>query len=206
MNKAPDAFRTISEVADELDLPQHVLRFWESRFPHIKPMKRGGGRRYYRPDDIDLLRGVRHLLYGEGYTIRGVQRILREEGVAFVQKAWRGGSALPPPDPEDAEEPGASADAATAEAPDAAPDDDAAQEQPSIFSFLSAHAEDRAVPQAAATRREPTLMPPPVVPPRLADEDRRKLEAVLDDLMACRRIIDTALVADYSDEVERRLD
>jgi DNA-binding transcriptional MerR regulator len=80
-NKAPDAFRTISEVADELDLPQHVLRFWESRFHEIKPMKRGGGRRYYRPDDIDLLRGIRHLLYGEGYTIRGVQRILREQGV-----------------------------------------------------------------------------------------------------------------------------
>ena len=74
LNKAPDAFRTISEVADELDLPQHVLRFWESRFPHIKPMKRGGGRRYYRPEDVDLLRGIRHLLYGDGYTIRGVQR------------------------------------------------------------------------------------------------------------------------------------
>ena len=76
-NKAPDAFRTISEVADELDLPQHVLRFWESRFREIKPMKRGGGRRFYRPDDIDLLRGIRHLLYGEGYTIRGVHRSRR---------------------------------------------------------------------------------------------------------------------------------
>ena len=85
MDKAPDAFRTISEVADEIDVPQHVLRFWESRFTQIKPMKRGGGRRYYRPDDVDLLRGVRHLLYGEGYTIRGVQRILRDEGSAFVQ-------------------------------------------------------------------------------------------------------------------------
>jgi len=79
LDKAPDAFRTISEVADELDVPQHVLRFWESRFPQIKPMKRAGGRRYYRPDDVDLLRGIRHLLYGEGYTIRGVQRILREQ-------------------------------------------------------------------------------------------------------------------------------
>ena len=81
MDKAPDAFRTISEVADDLDVPQHVLRFWETRFRQIKPMKRGGGRRYYRPDDVDLLRGIRHLLYGEGYTIRGVQRILREQGV-----------------------------------------------------------------------------------------------------------------------------
>ena len=76
MDKAPDAFRTISEVAEQLDVPQHVLRFWESRFREIRPMKRGGGRRYYRPDDLDLLRGIRHLLYGEGYTIRGVQRLL----------------------------------------------------------------------------------------------------------------------------------
>ena len=81
MDKAPDAFRTISEVADELDIPQHVLRFWESRFPQIRPMKRAGGRRYYRPDDVDLLRGIKHLLYGEGYTIRGVQRILKENGI-----------------------------------------------------------------------------------------------------------------------------
>ena len=95
-NKAPDAFRTISEVADELDLPQHVLRFWESRFREIKPMKRGGGRRYYRPEDIDLLRGIRHLLYGEGYTIRGVQRILREQSVGFVQAVWQEGAAQPP--------------------------------------------------------------------------------------------------------------
>lgn len=91
-DKAPGAFRTISEVADELDLPQHVLRFWESRFNEIRPMKRGGGRRYYRPDDIDLLRGIRHLLYGEGYTIRGVQRILREQGVNFVQTIWQEGA------------------------------------------------------------------------------------------------------------------
>ncbi|WP_062011023.1 MerR family transcriptional regulator [Aureimonas sp. AU4] len=78
--KAADAFRTISEVAEELDLPQHVLRFWETRFPQIKPMKRGGGRRYYRPDDVELLRGVRYLLYVRGFTIRGVQRILKENG------------------------------------------------------------------------------------------------------------------------------
>jgi DNA-binding transcriptional MerR regulator len=88
-DKAPDAFRTISEVADELDLPQHVLRFWESRFREIRPLKRGGGRRYYRPSDIDLLRGIRHLLYGEGYTIRGVQRILREQGIKLVQTVWQ---------------------------------------------------------------------------------------------------------------------
>ena len=72
MDKAPEAFRTISEVAAELEIPQHVLRFWESRFHEIRPMKRGGGRRYYRPHDLDLLRGIRHLLYSEGYTVRGV--------------------------------------------------------------------------------------------------------------------------------------
>ena len=85
VEKATDAFRTISEVADDLDVPQHVLRFWESRFREIKPMKRGGGRRFYRPEDVALLRGIRHLLYGQGYTIRGVQRILREHSVKFVQ-------------------------------------------------------------------------------------------------------------------------
>jgi DNA-binding transcriptional MerR regulator len=85
LDKAPDAFRTISEVADDLDIPQHVLRFWETRFSQIKPMKRSGGRRYYRPDDVDLLRGIRRLLYGEGYTIRGVQRILKENGIKAVQ-------------------------------------------------------------------------------------------------------------------------
>ncbi len=95
MEKAPDAFRTISEVADELDLPQHVLRFWETRFQQIKPLKRGGGRRYYRPDDIDLLRGIRHLLYGEGYTIRGAQRILKDHGIKFVQHVWKPGAAQP---------------------------------------------------------------------------------------------------------------
>jgi DNA-binding transcriptional MerR regulator len=85
LDKSPDAFRTISEVAAELDIPQHVLRFWETRFTQIKPMKRSGGRRYYRPDDVDLLRGIRRLLYGEGYTIRGVQRIFKEHGIKSVQ-------------------------------------------------------------------------------------------------------------------------
>ncbi len=78
--KAPNAFRTISEVADELHIPQHVLRFWETKFPQVKPLKRGGGRRYYRPDDITLLRRVSDLLYAQGYTIKGVQRLLREGG------------------------------------------------------------------------------------------------------------------------------
>jgi DNA-binding transcriptional MerR regulator len=78
--KAPTAFRTISEVADALHIPQHVLRFWETKFTQVKPLKRGGGRRYYRPDDITLLRRISHLLYTQGYTIKGVQRLLREGG------------------------------------------------------------------------------------------------------------------------------
>ncbi len=78
--KSPDAFRTIAEVSDELDVPQHVLRFWETRFPQIRPLKRGGGRRYYRPRDIAVIRRIRDLLYGQGYTIRGAQKVLRDNG------------------------------------------------------------------------------------------------------------------------------
>src|ERR671936_1142895 len=104
LEKDPDAFRIISEVAEDLNVPQHVLRFWESRFPQIKPMKRGGGRRYYRPDDVDLLRGIRHLLYGEGYTIRGVQRILKDHGIKFVQSVWQAGAPQPAKAPGDDEQ------------------------------------------------------------------------------------------------------
>ncbi len=85
--KSPDAFRTISEVAADLDVPQHVLRFWETKFSQIRPLKRGGGRRYYRPEDVDLLRRIRTLLYGEGYTIKGVQKVLREGGRGAVDAA-----------------------------------------------------------------------------------------------------------------------
>lgn len=97
LSKAADAFRTISEVAGELTIPKHVLRFWEGRFPQIRPMKRGGGRRYYRPEDLDLLRGIRHLLHGEGYTIKGVQKILRECGIDEVKKWGRRGVGSGPP-------------------------------------------------------------------------------------------------------------
>lgn len=93
MSKAAEAFRTISEVADELDVQKHVLRFWEARFPQVRPMKRGGGRRYYRPEDMELLRGIRHLLHAEGYTIKGVQKILREQGIDSVKQYGRGGTA-----------------------------------------------------------------------------------------------------------------
>ena len=90
MEKSPDAFRTISEAAEELTVPQHVLRFWETKFTQIKPMKRAGGRRYYRPADIELLKGIHTLLYSQGYTIRGLQRILKEEGGAYVVGIGRG--------------------------------------------------------------------------------------------------------------------
>jgi len=92
--KSPEAFRTISEVAAELDVPQHVLRFWETRFATVKPLKRGGGRRYYRPDDLDLLRGIRSLLYSDGFTIKGVQKILREQGPRYVMELGRGATSL----------------------------------------------------------------------------------------------------------------
>jgi DNA-binding transcriptional MerR regulator len=172
VDKAPDAFRTISEVAEEINVPQHVLRFWESRFVQIKPLKRGGGRRYYRPDDVDLLRGVRHLLYGEGYTIRGVQRILREEGLSFVQSVWRPGAA-PPPDVLEEDE------------------TEAAENEPSVFGGAAAEPAD----DDAATRREPTLMPPAATArrPGAGTEDRRKLQRALDDLVACQQLIEAAL-------------
>jgi DNA-binding transcriptional MerR regulator len=162
VEKAPDAFRTISEVAEELDVPQHVLRFWESRFREIRPMKRGGGRRYYRPDDIDLLRGIRHLLYGEGYTIRGVQRLLREQGVRFVQSVWQPGAPQPSLQP------------AEAAADDGESDDDEQDDQSEVSEVRPA------VPQVVA-------------PAGLAREDRQKLQAALQDLTECRRLLDTAV-------------
>ena len=87
LEKSPEAYRTIREVADSLDLPQHVLRFWETRFPQIRPLKRAGGRRYYRPDDIDRLRLIKRLLYDEGYTIKGVQKLFKEQGVQALSSA-----------------------------------------------------------------------------------------------------------------------
>src|SRR5215469_9981052 len=93
--KSPEAFRTISEVSLELDVPQHVLRFWETRFAQVRPVKRAGGRRFYRPEDVALLRGIRSLLYSEGYTIKGVQKVLRERGWRHVAELGRKLSGLP---------------------------------------------------------------------------------------------------------------
>jgi DNA-binding transcriptional MerR regulator len=203
LEKDPEAFRIISEVAEDLKVPQHVLRFWESRFPQIKPMKRGGGRRYYRPDDVDLLRGIRHLLYGEGYTIRGVQRILREQGVGFVEDVWQEGAPQPTPEAADAEDEG---------------------QQPERGGLLGrlpglfrgAGGEDDAV--SPAPRREPVLDAAPdladephlrqepeeilsaaddgaqsELPPTLTRDQLHQLEAALHQLTECRRKLDEAL-------------
>ncbi|WP_264051395.1 MerR family transcriptional regulator [Methylobacterium flocculans] len=103
--KSAAAFRTIKEAADELDVPQHVLRFWETRFTQIRPVKRAGGRRYYRPDDVDLLKGIKRLLHGQGYTIRGAQRVLRERGLRFVQSVGRGEAEAAAPSRQDVDGP-----------------------------------------------------------------------------------------------------
>jgi DNA-binding transcriptional MerR regulator len=213
-NKAPDAFRTISEVADELDLPQHVLRFWESRFREIRPMKRGGGRRFYRPDDIDLLRGIRHLLYGEGYTIRGVQRILREEGVKFVQAVWEEGAPQPPHGAVEEEEPLAE-EAESAE--------EMLEEESGIRARLGSligrdlgdrqdDVTDRSEPPmqsapmplvAPADRigsgvvhtPAPQVAPRPAPSPRaaLSTDHRGQLEAALAELTECRQLLEAAV-------------
>lgn len=234
-NKAPDAFRTISEVADELDLPQHVLRFWESRFREIKPMKRGGGRRYYRPEDIELLRGIKHLLYGEGYTIRGVQRILREQSVSFVQEVWQDGAPQPPHITADDDE---MTDEAVDAEDDAAPleerrglrerfssligrdfgdrgQDDGDRREPPLQSAPMPRLtpEDRPIYDIGAPQREPVFAPPPMqapvhaptpqampvapfareAPRGVSGDSASRLHAALNELMECRKLIDSAM-------------
>jgi DNA-binding transcriptional MerR regulator len=179
VDKSPDAFRTISEVADDLDIPQHVLRFWETRFSQIKPLKRGGGRRYYRPDDVELLKGIRHLLYGEGYTIKGVQRILKEEGVRFVQAAWREGAPQPqPPASDDADDPASEDETLpTAEPLDRVASRDATDQ------------EQEAAPAAAPRNRHDTLLNAASAAAAVTSEDRRRLQAVMSELAECKRIL-----------------
>ncbi len=194
MSKSPEAFRTISEVAEELALPQHVLRFWETRFTSIRPMKRGGGRRYYRPDDVNLLRGIRALLYGQGYTIRGVQRILKEQGPRFVVAAARGD--VPKPQSVAVEEP-----------------DDFDEADAAAFEVVSERrptaVPDRPPPAAEADAHiEPTFDPrefrPASLAPAngrhrgegtssgLAPDEIRRLQATLSDLLELKRLLDHA--------------
>jgi DNA-binding transcriptional MerR regulator len=205
--KAPDAFRTISEVADELDLPQHVLRFWETRFREIKPMKRGGGRRYYRPDDVDLLRGIRHLLYGEGYTIRGVQRILRAHGSKFVEAVWHEGAPQPPHGAYEDDE----AEDTSVEAGDSKPgflgrligrdladneNDVPDRAEPPMQSAPVPHVDpaDRVVQTSEAMELPPQSAPsiPSPVASSLGRDGLHKLHAVLHELGECRKLIDKA--------------
>ncbi len=189
MDKAPDAFRTISEVADDLDIPQHVLRFWETRFAQIKPMKRSGGRRYYRPDDVDLLKGIRRLLYGEGYTIRGVQRILKEHGIKSVQSLADSNNAVSFGAIEEAigqslledgkDEAGLEAEADDEEYEGGGEDGidfrfvDAQDDILKTFRVGSGHGQGRAA--------EPHGI------------DRERLESVLKELVSCREMLDRAL-------------
>jgi DNA-binding transcriptional MerR regulator len=204
LDKAPDAFRTISEVADDLDIPQHVLRFWETRFAQIKPMKRSGGRRYYRPDDVDLLRGIRRLLYGEGYTIRGVQRILKEYGIKAVQgltdesvfssSAFAGieagiGDALREPEYDD--------DAPALDLDEDDEEDEVAEEP------VVERASARRAPEFAHPARRPdpaARSQAPAIAAAMAENgsaghqlDTARLKTVLDDLIACRQLLDQAL-------------
>lgn len=163
MDKSPEAFRTISEAAEELDLPQHVLRFWETRFSTIKPLKRGGGRRYYRPEDVLLLKGIRHLLYDQGFTIKGVQRILKEQGIRYVAAIGEGGStgniALPAMREEDAE--------------------------PEVLEF--ADEAEGTDPITPASVRVPAL-----ATRSLDASDREKLANVLRELLDCKRLLERA--------------
>ena len=178
VSKGPDAFRTISEVAEELNLPQHVLRFWETRFSQIRPMKRGGGRRYYRPDDVELLRGIRHLLYGEGYTIRGVQRILKEHGPRFAIAAGKGEvSGLPPRVPED-EEPELEEVVATDEM---APVNGSHSEAEPAF-------DPREFRSREAASNGAGLQAGPVA--RLSEEEVRRLQGTLTELLDLKRLLD----------------
>jgi DNA-binding transcriptional MerR regulator len=197
LDKSPDAFRTISEVADDLDIPQHVLRFWETRFTQIKPMKRSGGRRYYRPDDVDLLKGIRRLLYGEGYTIRGVQRILKEHGIASVQRLADGSAvasfgaieeaigqsisernerSVPGIDIDDDDYDGAIGGVTTSHLAD--------EDEDAIQGALDDDEDDDdslegAIPGVAASVNQ--------------GFDIARLEAVLQDLIACRQLLDVAM-------------
>jgi DNA-binding transcriptional MerR regulator len=185
LDKAPDAFRTISEVADDLDIPQHVLRFWETRFTQIKPMKRSGGRRYYRPDDVDLLRGIRRLLYGEGYTIRGVQRILKEHGIASVQRLADASAVASFGAIEEV-----IGQSILERDDDAAPGldlDDDDYEGTDGIDFRLLEGDDEGIPAALDTG------PIPGVAGIARPLDVARLQAALQDLIACRQLLDQAL-------------
>jgi DNA-binding transcriptional MerR regulator len=172
MTKNPEALKTISEVADELDLPQHVLRFWETRFSQIKPMKRGGGRRYYRPDDIDLLKGIKALLYDEGYTIRGVQRLLKEQGNRIAIEIGRGGAL------------------SEAIMPDDSPDE-IDQESNEAISVSDLGVSKRKLSSGFLGRLKGARDDEETIPLSSSNgDDIKVLEATLQDLLECKRLLD----------------
>jgi DNA-binding transcriptional MerR regulator len=174
MEKSPEAFRTIREVAEDMDLPQHVLRFWESRFPQIRPLKRAGGRRYYRPDDIDRLRLIKRLLYEEGYTIRGVQKLFREQGAQTLIHEMSTEFAQPL-DPARASNPGAGEDdGAYGEALEAP----GGEGEPALGEPVQAFPDQRA--EAA---------PLPVARPTLSARDVDTLKGVLADIREAQRVL-----------------
>ena len=194
MDKAPDAFRTISEVAQELDIPQHVLRFWETRFSQIKPMKRSGGRRYYRPDDVDLLKGIRRLLYGEGYTIRGVQRILKEHGIKSVQGLADSsaavsfgaleetlGQALMEDD---------HAEAVEVEAEEEDEEYEGSDDEGIDFRFVETE-DDILETFRVGTHPGSSVAAKPA--PGMRQEDRERLEGALKELLDCRQLLDRVM-------------
>ena len=171
--KSPDAFRTISEVATELEIPQHVLRFWESRFNQIKPVKRAGGRRYYRPDDVDLLRGIQALLYVDGLTIRGVQKILKERGARHVAQIGRG------------KEPAPFTRAAEKKIEKQPEQKKIELKRPA--SHLRAVPSPMSLPFFDTPENEPELPPAPVTPVGLAGQERVKLKALLSELEGLKK-------------------
>lgn len=191
-DKAPDAYRTISEVAEDLDLPQHVLRFWETRFSQIKPLKRGGGRRYYRPDDLALLRGIRELLYRQGYTIKGVQRILRDQGIKVVQSVGRGeGTIAASPNGESAPDPQPAPQFKDYETP--------SHGQGSVAATLTQPiAAPVAAQNAAANGARPNDSAD--LGRSLQENQRLRLRSALFELAECRRLLDMTKASDDTDE------
>jgi len=183
MDKSPDAFRTISEVAEQLDLPQHVLRFWETRFVQIKPLKRGGGRRYYRPQDVDLIKGIRHMLYDQGYTIKGVQKLLRDNGVQFVIAIGAGDMAAVEAIAQRRQaeiEVGEAEDQAAAAPQPRAADDEMLVGQPRVPAgrrFFGLGKQEEAGPVQPGEGR-------------LSRDNRALLQEALFDLLECKRLLD----------------
>ncbi len=169
-SKSPEAFRTISEVADALELPQHVLRFWETKFSQIKPLKRAGGRRYYRPEDMDLLRGIRTLLYTDGFTIKGVQKVLREQGVRYVMETGRMAGRDDRP----------------------LPVSHSGQIEAVVEPQLIVEAAPEDAPQATTVHRLSPIETAPAPEPGLTSRKRAALESILEELLELKFTLDGA--------------